>query len=255
MADVNIPGVGRVPSKYVLLGGGVVVLIVGVAYLRHRNTAAPTDSSTSDTAAGPASTYQPDASYDPTGYGYSLPYYPYDSSSSSSSSSTTYTTNNEWAAAAEDALTTQGITTATSAAAIGKVLAGLTVTTDQKTIFLQAVGLLGDPPGSYPKPIMVSDPTSPSSGSSSSSSTAVPGWAYNLKVTSYTSTSAHFTWTAASNAKAYNIYLNGTKVHSTADTNYTLSGFKHDTLYTIGIQPYNSNGDGPISHVQVHTKK
>jgi hypothetical protein len=42
-------------------------------------------------------------------------------------------------------------------AALAAVLGGLTVTTAQKNLFLEAAGINGNPPGGYPKPIKVSD--------------------------------------------------------------------------------------------------
>ena len=41
--------------------------------------------------------------------------------------------------------------------ALVEVLSGLTVTTEQKRVFLEAVGVLGEPPGGYPKPIKTKD--------------------------------------------------------------------------------------------------
>ncbi len=41
--------------------------------------------------------------------------------------------------------------------ALVEVLSGLTVTSDERRIFLEAVGVLGQPPGGYPTPIKVKD--------------------------------------------------------------------------------------------------
>jgi len=41
--------------------------------------------------------------------------------------------------------------------ALVEVLSGLTVTSAERRIFLEAVGVLGEPPGGYPKPIKVKD--------------------------------------------------------------------------------------------------
>lgn len=66
--------------------------------------------------------------------------------------STGFTTNAEWAQQAEADLGGS----ANVAAAINKVLGGVTVTTAQKEIFEQAVGLEGQPPQPYP-PIHTTD--------------------------------------------------------------------------------------------------
>lgn len=63
------------------------------------------------------------------------------------------TTNEEWLQAAENDLgNTAAVTTA-----LTMVLGGLTVTTAQKGIFDEALGIEGQPPGGYPKPIKTSD--------------------------------------------------------------------------------------------------
>lgn len=64
------------------------------------------------------------------------------------------TTNDEWLSAAmSDVPGNQG----TIQAALSAVLGGLTVTTAQKDLFLEAVGINGEPPQGYPKPIKTSD--------------------------------------------------------------------------------------------------
>jgi hypothetical protein len=65
------------------------------------------------------------------------------------------TTKEEWIQEAERVLP-NGHSADVRNALLG-VLGGLTVTQDQRRIFLEAAGTLGDPPGGYPKPIKVSD--------------------------------------------------------------------------------------------------
>jgi PASTA domain len=64
------------------------------------------------------------------------------------------TTNDEWLQQALADL--PGSQTAIQSALLG-VLAGQTVTTGQKVLFLEAVALNGQPPGGYPTPIKTSD--------------------------------------------------------------------------------------------------
>jgi hypothetical protein len=73
------------------------------------------------------------------------------------------TTKEEWVRAAENFLP-NGHSTEVRNALLG-VLGGLTVTSAERRIFLEAVGGLGDPPGGYPKPIKVSDSTGHPGGS------------------------------------------------------------------------------------------
>jgi PASTA domain len=59
MADVHLPGVGNVKKGYVYAGAAAIVVIVGVAYMRHKNAAASaaatnSASGTSGTVTDPA---------------------------------------------------------------------------------------------------------------------------------------------------------------------------------------------------------
>jgi PASTA domain len=65
-----------------------------------------------------------------------------------------YTTNDEWL---EAAMSDVPGDQATIQAALAAVLGGLTVTTAQKNLFLEAVGINGQPPQGYPQPIKTSD--------------------------------------------------------------------------------------------------
>ena len=65
------------------------------------------------------------------------------------------TTKEAWVQAAESVLP-NGQSATVRNALLG-VLGGLTVSQQERDIFLEAVGVLGDPPGGYPKPIKVKD--------------------------------------------------------------------------------------------------
>lgn len=183
--DVKVPGVGDVPKKYVV--GGVIVgsLIAIVVYIRIRNTAASTaattaapatDTSAIDPATGiPYSEEQGDTGIDPaTG----IPYidesgggsygasdvsnldasgYPIGSAQDlayQAQQSSGISSNEEWVQAAMGDLPGDQ---ATIQAALLGVLSGQTVTNAQKTLFLEAVALNGNPPQGYPTPIKLSD--------------------------------------------------------------------------------------------------
>ena len=184
MDTIKLPGVGPVKKEYVIAGAAVTAGIVGYAWFRRKNAnaaAASADTSTTTQAPDPSSaidpstglTYAEESADNSTGYGYSG-YGGYGGASDGQSqygydiygnpipaptglgSGGALTTNDEWATQAEADLLNAGVTQAVSATAIGRVLAGLTVTTDQQGYFLQAVGLLGQPPQGYPTPIKVS---------------------------------------------------------------------------------------------------
>lgn len=196
MADIHLPGIGKVKKGYVIAGAaGIVVL--GYVYIRSRNAAAASAASaaaassdtSSDGSADPNAIDSTDPNaIDPTtgvpyseeyGYGTAEDGYPasddggadysgniigydqygdpiYGTGTTTTTTNSSLTTNDEWATQAEDDLATLGVATATAAAAIAKVLAGLPVTPDQQSLFTEARGLIGsDPPDGYPTPIKV----------------------------------------------------------------------------------------------------
>jgi hypothetical protein len=71
------------------------------------------------------------------------------------------TTNADWVTEAESGVIPGSISTIS--AAVSKVLGGLAVTSAQRDLFMEAVGVLGQPPQGYPQPIKLTDtPAQPS---------------------------------------------------------------------------------------------
>lgn len=71
------------------------------------------------------------------------------------------TTNADWVTEAESGVIPGSVSTIS--AAVSKVLGGLAVTTAQRDLFMEAVGVLGQPPQGYPQPIKLTDtPAQPS---------------------------------------------------------------------------------------------
>lgn len=228
MANVRVPGIGNVPKPALIGGIGVTAGILIFAYVKHRNTAAAaapaasadTTGSTSDASGIDPNTGLPYADesagggygYNPyagggNGYGYPQDcYYGVDPSTGQCLSQPTtaagYTTNSEWAAAAEQDLENEGYSLATASAAVSKVLGGLTVTADQQSIFLQAVGIEGQPPQGYPKPIKVIDtPGQPGSGSGGSKPSTPTGESAHV----VNSSTVDVAWHAVSGATSYRV--------------------------------------------------
>lgn len=187
MADmIKVPGVGPVKKPMLIAGVGVIVGVLAFAYYRRSQAnaaaAAPADqgngtSSTDSgyvedsTASGYNTVYPPGGSqYGPYGYDiYGNPLPP----PVSSGSNGVYQTNNDWATAAESALENGNVDLSASTLAISRVLGGLAVTSAQRDLFLQAVGLLGQPPQGYPQPIkLVDTPGQPAPGPSTNIPTA-----------------------------------------------------------------------------------
>jgi hypothetical protein len=195
--DIKIPLIGEVPKKYALGGVAVTVVIVGVVILRKRNAAnsagaanagnasvSGTDATggmVTDPAGNVCAALDGNSGYCPgsaedqayqsqqTGYGISgyggMPGldaggYPIGSpgdiawQQSMNSTGNQITTNDEWI---QQALTDVPGDPGTIQQALAAVLGGLTVTTAQKNLFLEAVGINQEPPQGYPKPIKTLD--------------------------------------------------------------------------------------------------
>jgi hypothetical protein len=65
------------------------------------------------------------------------------------------TTNADWVTEAESGVIPGSVSTIS--AAVSKVLGGLAVTSAQRDLFMEAVGVLGQPPQGYPQPIKLTD--------------------------------------------------------------------------------------------------
>jgi PASTA domain len=195
--DIKIPGLGNVPKKYAI---GAVAAAAGlgvIVYIRARNTAnAAAAADTSTAAATDTSGYDP--TIDPStgipyaeensgmdtsdyggagayGTGYDAAGYPIGSSQDlawSQQQTTGITTNNEWVQEATGGSVPGD--PGTIQAALSAVLGGLTVTTAQKNLFMEAVGVLGAPPQGYP-PIHTSDTSAqPGTPAKASATVKVP---------------------------------------------------------------------------------
>jgi len=189
MSDIKIPGVGPVDKKKVLIIGGATAVIVGIAYMRRKTVAAQTATDTSTADATDSGTTADSSEYgdgydagsqDYGGGGYDVggngdvyssgnydaAGYPLGSQADlaweaqqtgTSVGTTTPTTNAMWVEDAEQQL---GNTTTVSTA-LAKVLGGLPVTSAQKSLFLEAVGIVGNPPQGYPPIKMTDTPSQP----------------------------------------------------------------------------------------------
>jgi hypothetical protein len=186
--DIKLPGLGQVDKKYVI--GGVVIAggIVVMVFLRNKSqanaaNAASTDTSAADTSGGTSG----DSGIDPaTGIpyaeesgggglndyggsygsyqneGYDAAGYPLGSEADlqwqagqTPGTTNDITTNEQWLEEAESGVVPGSVSTIGDACS--KVLGGLPVTTAQRNLFLEVVGVIGNPPGGYPTPIKLKD--------------------------------------------------------------------------------------------------
>lgn len=131
MADVELPGIGRVNRQWVVAGGAVVITIVGVAWWRSRSSGqvevVPDSTTGSDTGSNEYS--NPNPVY----------------SDSGTSALLAPTTDAEWAQRVTDKLT--WFEPGYLSAILGKYLARQTLTTAEAEVVRTAWAYLGHPPG------------------------------------------------------------------------------------------------------------
>lgn len=273
MADmIKVPGVGPVKKVYVIAGVGVLGGVLVYAYWKRSTTPAVDVAPVADTSAYDTSS---DYTEDSTAAGYNTVYpsaysqspYGYDiygnplPAPTGAGSGGVYTTNSDWATAAESALEDGGVTLSVSTLAISRVLGGLSVTADQRDLFLQAVGLLGQPPQGYPTPIKLTDSgTGPPSGGGT---TYPPGGTLpgpqGLHVTSTTSTTIGLGWFAVPYAAKYRVYRRGVANHiaETTSTSAHIGSLQKGTTYYFHVRAVGHDGQYGQSSGEIHatTKK
>lgn len=253
MADtLKLPGLGEQKKTTVYVVGGVVVLVLGVAWYRAKKTAAAVPVPTATDATGTAGTdaSSGDTSMDYTGaydsslYGdgstnlYGQPLY---GDGSTQTIPGGYTNNPQWSQAAEDYLAnTVGLNATSVQAALGKYLTGGTVTPDQQNIIEQAIAAVGYPPQSgpngYPPSIQLGTATP-----SGPSDLAAP----HLQLISKHRGGAVLAWTPVTGAAGYQIYLNGSPYrHPGAQTvlHTLIATVAYNGSYTVYPVPSTTSG-------------
>lgn len=164
------------------------------------------------------------------------------------STGTAPTTNSEWMTDALAAL--PGGATSTNQSALASVLGGLTVTTAQKNVFLEAVGLVGNPPQGYPA-IKTSDTAAQGTGTTGNSTSKTAG---PISVVSLlpSGSGVQAKWSAAANATGgYAWKLTGPKNESgnTTGTVVTIHNLPKGS-YNFGVQGL-PGGQGNNAHTTI----
>lgn len=269
MSDmIKLPGVGPVKKPVVIAGVGILGGVLVYAYWKRSQTpaapadATPTDATTSTTdtgyteasTAGGYNTVYPSAYGGYSQYGYDIYGNPLPAPTGAGSGGT-YTTNNDWATAAESDLENGNVSLAVSTLAISRVLGGLSVTSSQRDIFMQAVGLIGQPPQGYPTPIKLTD--------SGTGSTPPPGGPLpaptGLKAAAVGSSTVTLTWSKVTGAVNYHVYDNHStwNVSGTTDTTVHIGDLDHNSTYHFHVRAIDAAGHlgAPSASVTVRTKK
>ena len=134
-ATVNVPGVGQVQRRYIFIGGAVVAVIVGGAWIIHLRRKGSGEI-----------TYDPATGSVTGSGGYQNPVPNGPDSSVPVETVPVIDTNAEWGTAAVEALTSAGWDRQFAAIAIGKYLSSTPVTKDEELAVRAAWGMLGRPP-------------------------------------------------------------------------------------------------------------
>jgi hypothetical protein len=140
-ASVNLPAVGPVSRRALLIGGGLSVAVVAVVWWRRRTAApAPSDPNAADVAGIDSGVTDTGAGTGVAGGG---------SSGAGSTSSGALTSNAQWVAMVTESLS--GVVDPSALAqALGLYVTGQAVTKDQELIIDQAIAYAGWPPVAGP---------------------------------------------------------------------------------------------------------
>lgn len=229
--EVQLPAVGQVKKRYVVIGAGVVAGIVGYAYWRQRQAAAaapipaysdadvtPDDSEVTDTAGGLAGATA-------------------DSGGAVNDETDVPTSDQEWV---QDAAEVIGgsYDSGSVYTALGLYITHQPVSADQAAIISAAIGAMGYPPGgNYPIDTQ---------GGASPSTFGVPGDVHQIGTTT---NSVSLEWTAVPGASGYHVWRSGDSTPTdTSGTTVTIGGLEPNTSYGFQVAARDATGNaGPKS--------
>lgn len=160
------------------------------------------------------------------------------------------TTNTDWI---NEALSVIPGDQTTIRTALVDVLAGMTVTSAQKNIFEQAVGVLGQPPQTYPQPIKTSD-TSAQPGGPAKYAANPPK---NLRLVHNGKTGVEIQWNSVAGATKYNVHTPGRTPldFTTTNTIAEVGNLKAGTHYTFEVWADPTPTGGPHATLSFTTTK
>jgi hypothetical protein len=231
---IEVPKVGRVPKKTVLLVGGAGAGIV--VYLLYRQRANASAADVADAAAVP-DTGLSDMGADVTGTGTGGPVVGYDDNEGGSDTSTTGpTTNAQWSEVAAEALA-GSFDQAAVTEALGRYLSRQPLSDLDQRIIQSAIAFAGYPPvGTY---TMIPG-----------GNTAITVAPTGLSGTATTSTAVRLSWNPVAGATGYHIYRSGVSQAVGEATGNTgeVGGLSPGSKYTFQVAAHTANGQvGPKS--------
>lgn len=235
MSEVDVPKVGKVGKKPLMIVGGLGAAFVLYRYYQSRQAAASAAATDTSGTFGDAGSI-PSVSGTALG-GYGLPA---DTSTTVGSTVGSYgfsgTTNDQWTQYAADQLIQSETWSYTDiVGALGNYLSGKALTSAQVTIVQAAIAVAGYPPvGQHPV----------ISGGDTGNLVAPSG----LRVTAVSQVAATLVWNTVPGASGYHMYRNGVAVGDTGSPGGTITGLAAGTSYSVTVAAYNVAGvAGPHS--------
>lgn len=175
---------------------------------------------------------------------------------SATTSTSGITTNSSWLTEAVDELMAQGGDSATIQTALSMVLGGLAVTSAQQSLFLEAVGILGQPPQGYPQPIKLTNTAATSTGTTAGTGTAqsTPKAPY-VGVSSVSANSVKLSVTGGFNSYKVAYSANYGHWNMTSPTgNITIGELRSKTVFTFSVTGIYKGVSSPPTTVNATTK-
>lgn len=225
-ATVDVPKVGPVQKKYLIVGG---IGIAGYVLWRYWQAS---QASTDAAAVEPESAGTIGADIGSGGGGYYDPNGGDGIGSSTTVGEGVISTDQQWYAVALLALEDAGYDTGAGALALGKYLRSEPLTAKEQDMVKVALAAAGPPPSGARA--IVTD-TSPTPSGLTAPQRLRSGGAV-------TTAAIPLAWDPVAGASGYVVYRGGTQLASVAGTSYTAGSLAADTTYTFTVRATNSGG-------------
>lgn len=289
---VTVPGLGPVQKKWVVIGGGGTVLILGVMWYRHRTAAAAAPAATdpnavdptidpatripyadeaAGVAAGTMAGYGTSGLADTSGIvGYDAQGNPVYSDQVGYGPTPSFVSNAAWAQATQQYLvSTTGADAGTVAAALGTYLNGQPLTEAQASVVQSAIAFFGSPPQSgsngYPPALKMAAPqtggTGGGTGGGGGGGTGTGSTVTGGHVISVSNAHAVVGWTHTGPATQWQVKIigpggNNGHVNTVSIPQATYGGLQAGHNYEVYVTPWaDGAAAGPTGMIHFMTKK
>lgn len=171
--------------------------------------------------------------------------------------------NDEWFQRASNYLVGKGLSGSQVSYSLGRWLGGESLTPQDRAIVDMAIAAIGNPPtqpppspNAPPPPVNLPPRTTPPMpGVPGNKPVHKPGPPVRPHLVSATTSRATLAVTAVPGATSYRWFLDGDLANSTPGPTVTLTNLASRKAYSVGVQPMNSAGVGPLSGGFIfHTK-